>query len=160
MEKDSIKIRGYIVAEELVPGTDIVVSREEGENIICAGGANELATALGTTAAPSPFNWMAISADDGAVARATTTIPGSMTPVITKWMSTEITPTVDNSGTTSKVTWVFTFAAGAGKVAIAKFGMECADTGAAACFNEYLFNATKDNLNNDLKLTYTVSIAP
>ena len=160
MEKDSMKISGYIIAEELVPGTDIVVSREEGENIICVGGADELATALGTTVAPSPFNWMAISADAAAVARATPTIPGSLVPTITKFMSTEITPAVDNTPPTSKVTWIFTFAAGAGKVAIAKFGMESSDTGASPCFNEYLFVATKDNLNNDLKLTYTVSIAP
>ena len=106
------------------------------------------------------FNYMAISADVAAVARATATIPGSMTPTITKFMSTVINPTVDNTTPTSKITWDFTFAAGAGKVAIAKFGMETVDTGAGDCFNEYLFTAVKDNLNNDLKLTYTVSVAP
>jgi len=158
--KERTGIYGHVVVEELVPGTDIVVSREEGDNIICVTGANTLSTALQTTAAPAAFNYMAISADVAAVARATLTIPGSLVPTITKWMSTIITPTLDNTAPTSKVSWDFTFIAGAGKVAIAKFGMETTGAGTGDCFNEYLFLSTKDNLNNDLKITYTVSIAP
>jgi len=157
--KEGVKIRGYVIAEELVPGTDIVVSREEGENIICYHGADAITTGLDTGTIPT-FNYMAISTDVAAVARATGTIPGSMVPTITKFMSTVINPTVDNTTPTSIITWVFTFAAASGKTAIAKFGMESDDTGAGDCFNEYLFTAVKDNTNNDLKLTYNVSVAP
>jgi hypothetical protein len=166
---EGVKIFGHLMAEELqrgfqhftrysLPAQDVLVGREEGINIICYQGANSLATALGTTAAPLAFNYMAISTDTGAVARATATIPG--TYPTTKFMSTIITPAVDNTGVTSKVTWIFTFTAASGRTAIAKFGMEDAAGGAGKCFNEYLFTATKDNTNNDLKLTYTVSIAP
>lgn len=158
--KETSNFHGYVIIEELVPGTDIIVSREEGENIICHTLADNITTALSTGAALPAYNYMAISADTGAAARATSTIPGSMTPTITKWMSTIITPSVDNTTPTSKITWIFTFLAGAGKGAVAKFGMEKTDTGSGACANEYLFSVTKDNLTNDLKITYTMSIAP
>ena len=167
---EGVKIRGHILAEEIqrgfqyftrycLPAMDIVVSREEGDNIICKNGANAITNGLDTGTIVQ-FNYMAISTDANPVARTTATIPGSMVPTITKFMSTVINPTVVNGASTSIITWVFTFAAASGKTAIAKFGMEVDDTGAGNCFNEYLFTAVKDNTNNDLKLTYNVSVAP
>lgn len=157
--KEGIKIIGQVIAEELVPGTDIVVSREVGENIICKYGADAITNALDTGTCAS-FNYMAISASTVAEARSTTTVPGSMTPTITKFMSTVINPTVVNGASTSIITWTFTFSAASGRTAIAQFGMEADDTGAGQCFNQYKFTAVKDNTNNDLKLTYNVSVAP
>ena len=167
---EGLKIQGYVIAEELqkgfqfytrhsLPAMDVLVSREEGENIICKNGANAITNGLDTGTIVA-FNYMAISADVAAVARATATIPGSMVPTITKFMSTVINPSVVNGASTSIITWAFTFAAASGRTAIAKFGMEVDDTGAGNCFNEYLFTAVKDNTNNDLKLTYNVSVAP
>jgi hypothetical protein len=168
--KEGLKIIGEVIAEELqkgsthltrysLPAMDIVRSREIGKNIICKYGADAITNALDTGTCAS-FNYMAISASTVAEARATTTVPGSMTPTITKFMSTVINPTVVNGASTSIITWTFTFAAGAGKSAIAQFGMEADDTGAGNCFNQYKFTAVKDNTNNDLKLTYNVSVAP
>ena len=167
---EGAKISGHIMAEEIqkgfayftrfsLPAMDVVVSREEGANIICYNGADAITNAFDTGTCAS-FNYMAISTSTSAVARTTATIPGSMVPTITKFMSTVINPTVDNTTPTSKITWTFTYTAAAGKTAIAKFGMEATDTGSGACLNEYLFTVVKDNTNNDLKLTYTLSVAP
>ena len=157
--KDGIKIIGQVIAEEYLPGTDILVSREVGENIITKYGADSITNAM-KGIAYELFNYMAISAATDAEARATATVPGSMTPTITKFMSTVITPTVVNGASTSIITWVFTFAAASGRTAIAQFGMELDDTGTSHCLNQYKFTAVKDNTNNDLKLTYNVSVAP
>jgi len=151
--KEGIKIRGWVIAEELVPGTDIVLSREEGENIICAGGADAIATAL-TTGTLTEFPYMVTSDSEAAVARVTAAIPAVRT------ISTLITPTVDNTPPTSITTWVYTFAAQAGATTTWQFGMESATPSGGSLWNQYKFTVSKDNWNNDLKLTYNVSIAP
>lgn len=151
--KEGLKVRGWVIIEELVPGTDIVLSREEGENIICAAGADAVATAL-TTGVMTEFNYMVISDDETAVARATTAIGGN------RAISTVITPTVDTTPPTSITTWVYTFAAEEGSTTTWKFGMESATPSGGDLWNEYKFTVAKDNWNNDLKLTYNVSIAP
>ena len=145
---EGIKIRGEVIVEEINPITKEVVSREVGENIICINGATALATAL-TTGTMTTFNYMIISSDNAAVLRTHTAIA----PVSAA--STVITPTVG----TSITTWVFTFAAGAGGATIWKFGMATTNAG-VSIFNEYLFTAVKDNLTNDLKITYNASMAP
>lgn len=155
--KEGVKISAKVIVEELIPGTDIVVSREEGENIICHYGADAITNGL-DTGTIDQFNYMAISTDATPAARATGTIPGSLGS--SKFMSTVINPTVDNTTPTSKITWVFTFTAAAGRTLIAKFGMEKDDTGSGHCWNEYVFSPVKDNTNNDLKITYVVSVAP
>jgi len=159
--KEQTKIIGHVKAELFKPGTDILVAVEEGDNVIGSKGADAITNGL-DTGTIATFNYMAISAattPDPAV-RATTTVPGSMTPTITKFMSTVINPSVDNTTPTSKISWVFTFTAASGRTAIKQFGMETTGTGSGDCFNTYIFAVVKDNTNNDLKLTYTVSVAP
>jgi len=151
--KEGIKIRGWVIAEELIPGTDIVLSREEGENIICAGGADALAGVLiGGT--PVLFNYMVTSDSEAVEARATTAIPA------VRNISAIIVPTKNITPPTSIVTWVNTFAAMTGATTTWQFGMESATPSGGSLWNQYKFTVSKDNWNNDLKLTYNVSIAP
>lgn len=152
-EYEGIKIKGQIIAEEFLPGTDILVSREVGDNIICKGGADAIATAF-TTGTLTTFNYMVISTSTSAVLRATTAIPA------TRFISAVIVPTVALTATTSITTWVYTFPAQAGASPIWKFGMESTTPAGGVLLNEYMFAAAKDNVNNDLKLTYNVSVAP
>lgn len=164
MISETLKITGYVIAEELqkgfqfftrysLPAMDVLVSREEGYNIICKGGADAIGTAF-TTGTLTTFNYMVISTGSTAVARATAAIEA------TREISSVITPSFSGSGATSKTTWINTFTAGVGKTAIWKFGMESTTPSGGALLNEYLFTVAKDNTNNDLKLTYIVSIAP
>ena len=157
MENEGCKIKGEVIVEELVPGTDIVKSREVGENIICAGGAIALAQCLviGGAITPTPFNWMILSTGTTAVSRATTAIEATRTS-----SSAAVTPTRVGS----VITWVNTYpavpAGGAGASPIWKFGMENSTAGSGYVLNEYMFSASKDNRNNDVKVTYNLSIAP
>jgi hypothetical protein len=144
---DGIRIRGEVIVEEINPLTKEVVSREVGENMICINGATALANAL-VTGTMTAFNYMIISTDNAAVARAHTAIA----PVTTA--STVITPTLG----TSITTWTFTFAAG-GSSTIWKFAMATTN-GGTSIFNEILFASVKDNNTNDLKITYNASMAP
>jgi hypothetical protein len=154
-ENEGCQIKGHVIVEELVPGTDIVVSHEEGDNIICAGGATALAIALAATSAPTSFNWMILSTGTTAVARATTAIEATRTSSALAIIPTRVG---------SVVTWVNTFpavpAGGAGASPIWKFGMENSTSGSGYLLNEYMFSAMKDNRNNDVKVTYNLSIAP
>ena len=126
---EGLRIRGEIIVEEINPKTQEVVSREVGENIICITGAEAMAAAL-TTGTMTEFNYMIISEDVAAVARASVTLPGTF-----KYKSTVITPTVTGSITT----WVHTFASG-GSPVIWKFGMGATDSTAANIWNEYKFS--------------------
>ena len=144
---DGIRIRGEVIVEEINPLTKEVVSREVGENMICINGATALANAL-VTGTMTAFNYMIISTDNAAVARAHT----SIAPVTTA--STVITPTIG----TSITTWTFTFTAG-GSSTIWKFAMATTN-GGTSIFNEILFASVKDNNTNDLKITYNASMAP
>jgi len=150
---EQTKIRGTIIAELFVPGTDILVDRYVDENIICKGLGDAITTAL-SSGTMTKFNYMVISTGTTAVARATAAIEA------TRWVSTIITPTVSNTASTSTITYITTFAAGAGKDAIRKFGMESATPSGGVLCNEYLFPVAKDNATNDLKLTYVISVAP
>jgi len=145
-------ILGHVVVQEINPKTGEIVSVEEGENIICVGGANAISTALTTGSFATTFDWMVISTDVAAAARAHTAIAPQTA------VSTEIVPTVDNTAPTSKTIWEHTFAAG-GSAVIGKFGMQSTNIG-GVLWNEYVFSALKDNNSNDLKITYTASIAP
>ena len=151
--KEGVRLIGQVIVEELVPGTDIVLSREVGENIICKKGADMLATVLQSGAGATVYNYMIMSSGQTPEARATLAIEA------VRNQSSVIVPTLAITGTTSIVTWVNTFAAMTGATATWKFGMESAASG-GELFNEYLFLVAKDNWNNDLKLTYNVSIAP
>jgi hypothetical protein len=154
MIEDSLSLKGEVIIEELKPGTDVVLTREVGENVICKNGADALAYALtAASATPLTFNYMVISTNTDAAARATTTILDKVAA------STEITPTVAITGTTSITTWLHTFAATAGATATWKFGMQ-ANTTTGVVWNEYKFSAAKDNWNNDLRITYNASFAP
>ena len=148
-------ITGEIIAYELKPGTDIIVSEERGENIICKGGADAIATAIGVVgyAMATSYNWMVISTDATAHARASLSIAP-----LTAVSAYNVLPVVNNTSPTSKVTWTYTFAAG-GSASIAKFGMQSTAAG-GVLFNEYVFSALKDNNTNDLKVIYTASVAP
>ena len=151
MTSDSIKINGHVVIKEINADGE-VVSVEEGENVVCVNGANSLSTALGNTSAPTAFNYMIISTDTAAIARAHTAI----SPVTAA--SALLTPSVDNTGVTSKVVWTNTFASG-GSATIWKFAMATSSAG-TSIWNEYLFSAAKDNNTNSLQIIYTASIAP
>lgn len=152
MPKDNSGITGTVVIREIDPATGEIVSEEIGENIICSGGADAISVALTTGSFATTFDWMVISTDTAAVARSHTSISPQTA------VSTEITPTYDNTAPTSKTIWEHTFAAG-GSASIAKFGMQSTNVG-GVLWNEYLFSALKDNLTNDLKITYTASFAP
>lgn len=152
--EESPRMVGHVIVELYKPGTDILVSREEGFNVICKPAADKIATAIATGVSPGTYPYMVISTDTTAVARATTAIAA------TRFISTSITPTVVNGASTSIITWVYTFTAASGRTAIAKFGMESATPSGGDLLNEYLFAAVKDNTNNDLKITYNLSIAP
>lgn len=151
---ESPRMVGHVTIELFKPGTQELVEREEGYNVICKAAADAIATAIATGVSPGTYPYMVISTGTTAVARATTAIEE------TRYISSSITPTVVNGASTSVITWVYTFTAGAGKSAIAKFGLESATPSGGNLLNEYLFNAVKDNLNNDLKITYNLSIAP
>jgi hypothetical protein len=145
-------ISGRVVVQEINPKTREIVSEEIGENVICVGGANAISVALTTGAFATTFDFMVISTDATAAARASVAIAPQTA------VSTQITPTYDNTAPTSKTIWEYTFPYG-GSDAIAKFGMQSTDIG-GVLWNEYVFSALKDNLTNDLKITYTASFAP
>ena len=144
-------IKGEVIVEELEPGTENVRSREVCNNIICAGGAIALATAIVSAAAPTPFNWMILSTDSGAVSRATTAIPATRFSCAGAIVPTRVG---------SVVTWANTFVAQVGASPLWKFGMENSTAGSGYLLNETLFSASKDNVNNDVRVTYNLSIAP
>jgi len=151
MENEGLGITGEVIVEELEPGTENVRSREVCKNIICAGCAVALATAIVSAAAPTSFNWMILSTSQTAVARATTAIPATRFSC-----ASAITPTRVGS----VITWVNTFVAQVGASPIWKFGMENSTAGSGYLLNETLFSASKDNVNNDVRVTYNLSIAP
>ena len=151
MENEGLGITGEVIVEELEPGTENVRSREVCKNIICAGCAVALATAIVSAAAPTSFNWMILSTSQTAVARATTAIPATRFSC-----AGAITPTRVGS----VITWVNTFVAQVGASPIWKFGMENSTAGSGYLLNETLFSASKDNVNNDVRVTYNLSIAP
>ena len=151
MENEGCKITGEVIVEELEPGTENVRSREVCENIICAGGAIALATAIVSAAAPTPFNWMILSTDSGAVSRASTAIPATRFSCAGAIVPTRVG---------SVVTWANTFVAQVGASPLWKFGMENSTAGSGYLLNETLFSASKDNVNNDVRVTYNLSIAP
>ena len=152
---DGTKIKGQVIIEEINPVTKEVISREVGDNVVCAAGADALAYAFTTASAtPVVFNYMVTSTDTTAPARTSTAIApqSAVSPLITP--TVVIVP-----GVTSIVTWVHTFAAQAGATATWKFGMQSTALG-GNLWNEYKFTAVKDNWTNDLKITYNASIAP
>jgi len=153
MENEGCKITGEVIVEELEPGTQNVRSREVCENIICAGGAIALAQCLviGGVITPTPFNWMILSTDSGAVSRASTAIPATRFSCAGAIVPTRVG---------SVVTWANTFVAQVGASPLWKFGMENSTAGSGYLLNETLFSASKDNVNNDVRVTYNLSIAP
>jgi hypothetical protein len=153
MENEGLGIKGEVIVEELEPGTENVRSREVCNNIICAGGAIALAQCLviGGALTPTPFNWMILSTSATAVSRTSTAIPATRFSC-----AGAITPTRVGS----VVTWVNTFTAQVGASPIWKFGMENSTAGSGYLLNETLFSASKDNVNNDVRVTYNLSIAP
>lgn len=147
MEKDNAPMIGRYYVEEINPETQDIVSFECGENIICVNGATAMAEAL-VSGTMTTFNHMIITTENGAVARAHT----SISPVTAD--SGALVPTRSDSTTQ----WTYTFPSG-GSATIAKFAMATSAAG-TSIWNEILFSAVKDNNTNDLKITYEVSMAP
>ena len=99
----------------------------------------------------STFDYMAIGEGAVAAAAADTALGDE------KDRSSQLTPTqVADGGVYKKIQWEATFTAAAGNDAITEMGMF--DAGAAGnMFNRVVFTA-RDNENNDLKITYTLTV--
>lgn len=147
------QIAGIVEVWEINPRTKEIISHEIGENLVAVGGADALSTCLTTGSLATTFDYMVISTDSAAAARAHTSIAPQTTVSVHP-----VHPTVDNTAPTSKTTWEYTFPSG-GSAVIAKFGMQSTAAG-GVLWNEYVFSAVKDNSTNDLKITYTASFAP
>jgi len=146
--KQTISVMGEVNIKEINPITGEVVSDETFKNLVTNVGLAAIVDFLDGDN-PTTFDYMAIGSGTTPAAAGDTALETELDR-----SSSPITPT---QPTATTISWVETFTAGAGKSAITEMGMLDADS-VGNLFNHLIFTA-RDNLNNDLQITYTVTIA-
>jgi len=149
---DGINMKGKVKVREIDPETGEIISKEEKENIVVDDGAEAVVDGL-DTGTMAGFHYMAIG--NGEIAGdSPSATDSSLTTEQAR--SSEITPSQPSADT---IEWVNTFAAGDGTVDITEMGMfdsGTADSG--VMLNHIIFSNEKDNANNDLELTYQLTV--
>jgi len=155
----SMQLKGKATLEEKDPDTGEVIDSETKENVVVYdAGANQIANYIAGNTPASHFEYMAIGSDG------TTEGTGDTQLGTQEKISTAITPSIvgDGSGNNRVVQWVYTFSAGSGSTdasSIEEMGMFNGNTGSGTdgMLNRVTFTA-KDNLNNDLEITYELTV--
>ncbi len=155
MSDDKIEIKGIATIKEVDPDTGEVLSEETKENLIVHdAGSEQIADYIAGNTPANHFEYMAIGSDGTSATKDDTGL-GTQTAI-----STAITPSVISGGTYDRVVqWVHTFSAGDGGSSVEEMGMFNGSTGTGTdgMLNHLTFTA-KDNQNNDLEITYELTI--
>lgn len=149
-----ITLKGKATVRERDPETGEVLSEEEAENLVVYEGMEKIASYINGDAPASDFDYMAIGSGS------TAEDVGDTSLVTREDISSAITSTIvgDGSGNNRVVQWEYTFTAGTGKSSIEEMGMFDGNTdGTDTMLNRVTFTA-KDNENNDLQITYELTV--
>jgi len=151
---DALVLEGKATIEEINPETGETVSKETEKNIIVDVAGAETISSYLSGGVPSDFVYMIIG-----VGSLTAPAEGD-TDLSTR---TDTSPSlsaglVTVGGASKKVVWSHTFASGTGKTSIVEMGMFDGTGTGAGMLNRVTFTA-KDNANNDLKVTYELTVS-
>ena len=157
MNDDKIEIKGIAKIKEIDPRTGEIIDEEISENtVVYDAGANQIANYIAGNTPTDHFEYMAIGSGGTEEGTDDTSLDTQ------EAISGAITPTVegDGSGNNRVVQWVNTFSAGDGTTSIEEMGMFNGSTGSGTdgMLNRVTFTE-KDNLNNDLEITYELTVA-
>ncbi len=142
-----LKLKGKAKVQELDQDGN-VVSEEEKENVITDDGAGVIAQLIGAKTVDD-FEYMAIGSGTSAEGASDSSLGSEQD------RSDSITSSVNGK----EVEWVYTFLAGAGKSAITELGMFNDPSDESGTMMNRLTFAAKDNENNDLRITYTLTVS-
>jgi len=151
---DAALLTGEAKIEEIDPETDEVVSTETEKNVIVDTAGSETIANYITGGTPTDFTYMIIGIGDTTAPVEGDTDLSTRTDTSPSLSATQVT----TGGVSKQVQWSHTFASGTGKTSIVEMGMFDGTATDAGMLNRLTF-AAKDNANNDLKITYTLTVS-
>lgn len=151
---DAAVLTGIAKIQEVDPDTGEVVSEEEKKNtIVDVAGAETIASYIAGNS-PTDFAYMVIGSGD-ASAPADTDTSLETREDTSPSLSASV---ISTDGASKGVQWSHTFSSGTGKSSIVEMGMFDGSGTADGMLNRLTF-AAKDNANNDLQITYTLTVS-
>lgn len=148
----AVLLKGEATIEEIDPETEETISSETKENTVVDVAGAETITDYIAGNTPTDFAYMIIG--DGS-----TTAPAETDTDLSTRLSTSPSLTPTQTGTPEKtVVWSHTFSSTTGNTSVEELGMFDGTATGAGMLNRLTFTA-KDNANNDLKITYKLTVS-
>ena len=159
-ESTTIKLTGKVITKEIDPVTGKVVKEYPPEyNIVTYAGANAICKWLAddSALADGAFSYMGIGYGETAAAATQTALVSELGTRETAVLTVET-----DTGTSQEIIYqavaTFTATASANYDTIWEFGMFSASTD-GTMLNRIKFTVTRDNYNNDLQITYQLTVS-